>query len=283
MSAQKLLLALLLFTLTAPHALLAQSDTAQANRAKRELKRAEAPDTVVVEALPAAERIVVAVSEFDFNALFAKKRYDKKSDLGRFAAALHQDGATNQAMDAAEREGATLGKQIAQRFQNLLSSAQSFRFRNTDPKFLETQAKLGVPAAAGPTVEFVVTGSLLELSNEDRDIAAGFGSIGGGLLGALSKNKSYAEVGCTVTHVSGETVLRTTGRGLSKKGGGGGIGGFAKGFIGAGGARTSNEQEAAYTEAIQRAVQNCVADITKERGALTRFLSENGFRSNGPN
>jgi hypothetical protein len=86
-----------------------------------------------------------------------------------------------------------------------------------------------------------------------------------------------------VTHVSGETVLRTTGRGLSKKGGGGGIGGFAKGFIGAGGARTSNEQEAAYTEAIQRAVQNCVADITKERGALTRFLSENGFRSNGPN
>jgi hypothetical protein len=282
MSARNSLLALLLFTITAPHALLAQSDTSQANRAKRELKRAEAPDTVMVEALPAAERIVVAVADFDFTALFNKKRYDEKSDLGRFAAALQQGGATNQAMNTAEREGATLGKQIAQRFQNLLSSAQSFRFRNTDPKFLETQSKLGLPAAAGPSVEFVVTGSLLELSNEDREIAAGFGSIGGGLLGALSKNKSYAEVGCTVTHVSGETVLRTTGRGLSKKGGGGGIGGFAKGFIGVGGARTSNEQESAYSEAIHRAVQNCVADITKERAVLTRFLSENGYRGGSP-
>ncbi|MDX2149663.1 MAG: hypothetical protein SFV54_02940, partial [Bryobacteraceae bacterium] len=54
------------------------------------------------------------------------------------AASLQQGVATIQAMNSAEREGATLGKQIAQRFQNLLSSAQSFRFRNTDPKFLET-------------------------------------------------------------------------------------------------------------------------------------------------
>ncbi|MBK7595319.1 MAG: hypothetical protein IPJ11_08735 [Gemmatimonadetes bacterium] len=282
MFARNSMLALLLLTLAAPHSLLAQSDTAQANRAKRELKRAELPDTVIVEPLPAADRLVVAVADFDFTALFNKKRYDEKSDLGRFAAALQQGGATNQAMNSAEREGATLGKQLAQRFQNLLSAAQSFRFRNTDPKFLETQAKLGLPAAAGPTVEFIVTGSLLELSNEDRDIAAGFGSIGGGLLGALSKNRSYAEVGCTVTHVSGETVVRTTGRGLSKKGGGGGIGGFAKGFIGAGGARTSNEQEAAYTQAIQRAVQNCVADITMERAVLTRFLIENGYRGGSP-
>lgn len=198
------------------------------------------------------------------------------------AASLQQGVATIQAMNSAEREGATLGKQIAQRFQNLLSSAQSFRFRNTDPKFLETQAKLGLPAAAGPAVEFVVTGSLLELSNEDKEIAAGFGSIGGGLLGALAKNKSYAEVGCTVTHVSGETVLRTTGRGLSKKGGGGRVGGFAKGFLGVAGTKTNNEQEAAYTEAVQRAVQNCVADITKDRAVLTRFLSENGFRGSSP-
>lgn len=65
MSARNSLLALLLFTLTVPHALLAQTDTAQANRAKRELKRAEAPDTVVVEALPVADRIILAVMDFD--------------------------------------------------------------------------------------------------------------------------------------------------------------------------------------------------------------------------
>ncbi len=278
MFSRNTMLALLLLTLTAPHSILAQTDTAQANRAKRELKRAEVPDTVVVEELPASERLVVAVGEFSFTALANQKRYGEKSDLARFAAALQQGGSTNQALNSAEREGATLGKQISQRFENLLTSSQSFRFRNTDPKFLETQAKLGLPTAAGPTVEFIVTGALLELSNEDKDIAAGFGSIGGGLLGALSKNKSYAEVGCTVTHISGETVLRKTGRGLSKKGGGGGIGGFAKGFIGAGGARTTNEQESAYTEAIHRAVQNCVADITKERAVLTRFLIDNGYR-----
>lgn len=273
---------LLVLSLLLPSLGAAQADTAAANRAKRELKRAETPDTVVVESLPMAQRLMVAVADFQFDALFNSKRYSETSDLGRFAAALQQ-GATNQAMNAAEREGATLGKQIAQRFQNLLTAAQSFRFRNTDPRFLETQAKLGLPADGGPAVEFIVTGSLLELSNEDKDIAAGFGSLGGGLLGALSKNKSYAEVGCTVTHVSGETVLRTTGRGLSKKGGGGGIGGFAKGFIGAGGARTSNEQEAAYTEAITRAVRNCVADITKGREVLTRFLVENGYRGGGSN
>lgn len=282
MLARYAVLCSLFLSFAIPHSTHAQSDTAQANRAKRELKRAEVPDTVVVEVLPASERLVVAVAEFSFTALANQKRYGEKSDLGRFAAALQQGGSTNQAINSAEREGATLGKQIAQRFQNLLSAAQSFRFRSTDPQFLETQAKLGLPAAAGPAVEFVVTGSLLELSNEDRDIAAGFGSIGGGVLGALSKNKSYAEVGCTVTHVSGETVLRTTGRGLSKKGGGGGVGGFAKGFLGVAGSKTSNEQELAYTEAIQRAVQNCVADITKERAVLTRFLSENGFRGDRP-
>ena len=275
-------LGLLLLSLAAPHAVEAQSDTAQTNRAKRELKRAEVPDTVVVEVLPVTERLVVAVAAFDFTALFNSKRYQERSDLGRFAAAIQQGGATNQSLDAAEREGATLGKQIGERFQNLLSAAQSFRFRNTDPKFLETQARLGLSTDQGPSVEFIITGSLMELSNEDKDIAAGFGSVGGGLLGAFSKNKSYAEVGCTVTHVSGETVLHTTGRGLSKKGGGGGVGGFAKGFLGVAGTKTNNEQEAAYTEAIQRAVQNCVADITKERAVLTRFLSENGFRGGSP-
>lgn len=250
--------------------------------AKHELHRAEEPDTVLIESLPIGERVVIAVADFDFAALFNKKRYDEQSDLGRFAAGLRDGGATNQAMDAAEREGNTLGRQIGQRFQNLLTEARSFRFRNTDPKFLETQAKLGIAVPEGPAVEFIVTGSLMELSNEDKDIAAGFGSVGGGVLGALSKNKSYAEVGCTVTHVSGETVLRTTGRGLSKKGGGGGIGGFAKGFLGGGGSRTTNEQEAAYTEAIQRAVQNCVADITKERSQLTDFLVMNGYRVTTP-
>ena len=36
--------------------------------------------------LPAAQRVVVAVSPFDFSALYSKKRYEEKSDLGRFAA-----------------------------------------------------------------------------------------------------------------------------------------------------------------------------------------------------
>lgn len=268
----------MLVTLATPLSLNAQEELSQKEIAKHEVQRAERPDTVVIESLPARERIIVAVADFDFAALFSKKRYDEKSELGRYAAALLDGGATNQSLDAAEREGATMGKQISQRFQNLLTAAQSFRFRNTDAKFLETQAKLGIATDQGPAVEYIVTGSLLELSNEDKDIAAGFGSLGGGLIGGLSKNKSYAEVGCTVTHVSGETVLRTTGRGLSKKGGGGGIGGFAKGFVGGGGTKTNNEQEAAFTQAIQRAVQNCVADITRQRPDLTTFLVDNGYR-----
>ena len=71
-------------------------------------------------------------------------------------------------------------------------------------------------------------------------------------------------------------------RGGVHGGGGGGVGGFAKGFLGVAGTKTNNEQEAAYTEAVERAVQNCVADITKERAVLTRFLSENGFRGSSP-
>lgn len=215
-----------------------------------------------VLAAPAVEpparpkRTRVAVMEFDYGAI--SDHWWGEHDIGKGIAVQVIDGLVNDgSVVVVERQ--QLGTVLAE--QDLAHSERA----SPDAAALSRLGRL-------KGVRYIVTGSITRFGSEQRNFGAGKAGAALGPIGMFGFKKAKTQVAVTARLIdtsTGEIVLSAKGEGVSKKGGGVQVGGFAK-VAGGASLNTSSDdyRSSAIGEAQELACQQLVQALLAKMTAL---------------
>lgn len=209
-----------------------------------------------VEAPARPKRARVAVMDFDYGAI--SDHWWGEHDIGKGIAVQVVDGLVNDgSVVVVERQ--QLGTLLAE--QDLAHSERA----SPDAAELSRIGRL-------KGVRYIVTGSITRFGSEQRNFGAGKAGAALGPIGMFGFKKAKTQVAVTARLIdtsTGEIVLSAKGEGVSKKGGGLQVGGFAKVAGGASASTTSDDyRSSAIGEAQELACQQLVQALLAKLQAL---------------
>jgi curli biogenesis system outer membrane secretion channel CsgG len=251
----------------------------------------EATDRGEIRSIPRAQRPMVAVRDFEFQAQLGAEERQQMNQWTALHAVFNRNG--SQTLDA-QTTIDLMAKQLTTLMSEALQATGNFRlFERNQLNAATGEQDLGASARAKQgqgraetgeltVARYVVTGAITKFGKSEKKKSVGGGVLGGvikgGVLGGLEKKQTDYEIGITVKVLdatTGETYEiitvdgSATGNASRRLAGGGGTLG---GLIGVSmSTSATGEREKRIAEAMRNAIEKAALKLValRERGDLT--------------